>query len=380
VTLAVTTATWSCLPDIAVATVAPADANPPDGEPILQAVCGDGVVDLDAGEGCDPGEVQGATFGCSAPHDGGGCAIDCPEGGLVDPKTGHCYFVAPSERQQSTANDACRARGAHLVTFTSDEELATVSAWSGWPDAGGVWIGLSLDGAQRAYTQVVAMEPGVSDPPLGGGRCEGCFARAQNWPKTPFPPLALADGGTLRGSCVASLSDASATWFQSPCDTVVATLQTVCERESFGQTIHQCGTLWCFEARSTLGNKRYLYFPTAMTADDAKASCVSLGGRLAVWRSRQERDEIARELETRTPANIPLSVWIGLSNAGGVWTWDDGEVLEAHPVPWGAGEPVAVSDAARAVMRLSSGDYDTQLAHAAPAAGVYPFVCEIPPP
>jgi hypothetical protein len=332
-------------------------------------VCGDGVIDLDSGEECDPGD---AATGCTPT-----CVVDCPAGALVDPVAHHCYFPGPTVQKQDTANDYCRSHGGHLVTFTSEEELTLVAAWKGWPEDGGVWVGLALAGAAGAYTSSALAEPGWPAPPETV--CSGCYAHLDAGGDANFPAYVQADGGDLRGSCVIAAKAADQPWHEFPCDTIVPVVSSICEREPPGSLVRPCaGNVYCVDSPSTVGKKRYVYHYTPATGDDAKVDCQSLGGSLAILKSREERDQLGRELGSLATSDSPLSFWIGLSiSPDGVATWDDGAPITTYPLPWGDHEPAIIDGPGRAAMRLSLGKYDTQLAHVEAATEKLAYVCEL---
>jgi hypothetical protein len=88
-------AIMSCLPDISPAKPAGFDGGGEGGVVVVPpAQCGNGVIELDAGEQCDPGEA--GAIGCSS------CQIAC-EGGFVDDTSGHCYFALDASVQYTNA-------------------------------------------------------------------------------------------------------------------------------------------------------------------------------------------------------------------------------------------------------------------------------------
>jgi len=114
----------ACLPDLA-----PISTEPTSGEGSTPFVgCGDGVIATlddggDAGESCDPGkpnDLDAQSPGCRS------CQIVCEDGGVIDPRTGHCYFAAAASDSYQAAITSCKARGAHVVTFASKGEVALV--------------------------------------------------------------------------------------------------------------------------------------------------------------------------------------------------------------------------------------------------------------
>jgi hypothetical protein len=116
-----------------------------------------------------------------------------------------------------------------------------------------------------------------------------------------------------------------------------------------------------------------------------------LGGRLLVLESREEREQLWRELSRLTLSQPRL--WIGLSpvgvstvDAGGdggaaFWVWDDGtrtDAPDAHPLPWGIGEPAMTS---RALLTYETQrPIDNTLAETDDTAVALPYVCQIATP
>jgi hypothetical protein len=361
----------ACLPDISPAGIAAFQGGGDAAPPVEQSVCGDGVIDLDAGEQCDPGDGGGA--GCTP-----SCAVDCPDGSLVDTRTHHCYFTIAQTVRQDQADQGCRDNRAHLVTFTSEAEYGAVAAWGNWD--GGAWVGLVRGQSPQAYVPSAMDEPGWAVPPET--RCDGCYAHVDAG-ETFLPALRGADGGRIIGPCVIGATTAGTPWYQFPCDPLVKIFTTICEREPVGTHLSPCaGNVFCLSEPATLGAKRYIYVPTPGTAADAEADCQGLGGTLFVADTREERDQVAHDLAPFAQLG-PLGFWIGLSSQSpGRWIWDDGAPDDGSKRPsiWGDQEPVpsvAVQPvAARAFMKLSTA-YDTQLAHAAPGTQKMPYLCEI---
>jgi hypothetical protein len=127
----------------------------------------------------------------------------------------------------------------------------------------------------------------------------------------------------------------------------------------------------------TAGKKRYLFVANPMGAHEADAFCASRGGTLVVLESRDEREQLWRELAQL--GQVPVKVWIGLSaDDAGTWTWDDGTKVDAaYPPPWAVRQPLAAG--VQALMQNDpNGTVDDTLAMAATdPATTLPFVCEI---
>ncbi len=359
----------ACLPDL--------DTLPEgvdSGTPITTPIgphCGDGVINQTADgsyEQCDPGEA-GAP-GCSA-----NCTIACPNGAYFDAITSHCYFTAPTTFTLQGARDECAEAGAHVVTFVSDGEFEA-GVDLGSDAGGGFWIG--LEGSLSATNAYFAenQEPGWAVPP--STNCSGCYA------KTLFGGsdfYRLPDSGILPEYCVVGSSKISS-YIQLNCG-VDGSVGVVCEREPPGVRAAPCEEGICVTVSETLGKKRYIYNQQHVTADIAEQSCQFNSGRLVVFKTREEREELVREialfsLSAQTTTN---SFWIGLSrvdDASSSWTWDDGSAEVTYPSVWGNNAPEATGPS-RAYVEMSIGEgtpYDNQLAHADDPTALRPFVCE----
>src|SRR5207244_4703201 len=106
----------------------------PISAPVTSA-CGDGYIDPDAGETCDPGDAGTTSASCPL------CRMTCVNGAqssFLDPSSNHCYFIAGSFSKSIDASvETCEGAGAHLVRIVSDREMATVATTSGFSD---YWI------------------------------------------------------------------------------------------------------------------------------------------------------------------------------------------------------------------------------------------------
>jgi hypothetical protein len=360
-------------------------------------ICGDGYIDLEAGEQCDPPSGADAAPGvCTAT-----CKMQCP--GFVWSGNNHCYWAAPGSATSlnPAADNACNATSGsdHVVTFASEEEFQAVEANLRLQRTDPLlktdppyWVGLTTV-AQRSYVSIVNYEPGWD------GTCPGCYAHTLD-AKGALAKYAdpLTDGGLISASCVAASPDGlDPTWRERPCtlpaglpDTAFKT-RVVCEREPVGAQFTSCDAGICIDLVVTHGTKRYVLVTQPATADDAAQVCASLGGRLVVLGSRDEREQLWAQLSITSAQ--PLRVWIGLTQrdaglegdgAAPGWVWDDGIVADApdgHPPPWGDHLPVAVGTTSRAYLRAYKGEIDDTLArNDEPAADVQtmPFVCELP--
>ncbi len=355
----------SCLPDLVPATVSALETGPPSQPTSLPAVCGDGVVDLDAGEECDPGEA--GAFGCEA------CKVGCEDGGLRDDASSHCYFRLSDNPSYEQAVLACENAGAHLVTFVSEDEYQRVFAWRRSP----FWVGLKLDiaGGGLAY-EGLAREPGWSR------NCTGCYAHLDAG-ESQFPRIGGRDAGIGSLGCVGAAAS-NEPWYTVPCDLsrfLPAGLSVVCEREPRGFTAHPCIGGTCATARTT--GSRYLYIPIKVTAQEALDGCRAIGAKLVVFETREEREELAKELLSVLPQSPTPQMWVGLTRAtgsgidassSGNWAWANGAPMETYSLEWGDNEPKV---GGWAWMYLPASLYDTQLLHSDDGTSKLPYVCEL---
>jgi hypothetical protein len=365
----VLTAISACLPDLTP--IERSEASAVEG---LAAYCGDGLIETlddggDAGESCDPGKDAGDVPGCV--H----CQVVCPEG-AIDDAGGHCYFKAGPASSFDSAGRLCQAQRAHLVTLASQREASFARGVVG---DGGFWVGLAI--VVSDYKPPGIDEPGF--PHRGGESCPGCFGQGVD--DGGFPLHHSVTPGTTGLGCLASENDR---WFQVPCDGL--SFETLCEREAPGQRAQYCLGPFCTTLPATAGSKRYLINIEPATADFAIATCKQYAnGSLVTFATREEREQLAREIATLLPLNRDvrpdITVWIGLGRDAGTWTWDDGVDLAdgGRPLPWGGNEPAPPGAGAdRAYLRISD-DFDTQLSRNDLGPGpepIHPFVCERPAP
>jgi hypothetical protein len=359
-------AAGACIPDLPPDPPAPA-------APMQLGTCGDGYIDLAAGEECDPGVPDAASLGCSDR-----CKVMCS--GLKWSVNDHCYELmsATAGSLQGGASSRCAAfrGGGHVVTFASERELGAVSRYLTDADAGPYWVGLWQ--ASEKFNSVSAYEPGWSPT------CPGCYAHTLD-PKAALSrsPEAVADP-TATG-CVEALPDpATGSWVQYPC---VATdpLQVVCEHEPDGVHSTTCDAGTCIELVATYATKTYVYESLPLTWMDADSRCRSLGGTLVVLESRDEREQLWLELSRLK--DPPPRVWIGLAPAASSgepdaspFVWDDGtnaDAPDAHPSPWGIGQPARPAPAFLSHEPTpTQPPVDDTLAHTDPTIHALPYVCQ----
>jgi hypothetical protein len=366
-------AVWACLPDLSPL---------PPAAP--KAYCGDGVIDWlkegGIGEQCDPGEA--GARGCTSV-----CSVDCPSGGFLDPKTGHCYFLRDAKPSFKDAKSLCEAEGAHIVTFSSDLEYEALHDW--YVKATGVgdsyfWIGLEGDVSDRVYNSSNPDEPGFGVPARA---CPGCFGRLpQNSDYFSAPDGSPPD---RQLGCVAGVRvSKSLPWYQVLCannrignNPNPISGATVCEREPAGARARSCDGGQCIDLASTLSSKKYLFKSERAVASAAAAFCRTLPqGSLVMLDTREEREQLGREIGRLTPRDgqPPSTFWIGLSTTNGSdWQWDDGSAASSRPPVWGDKEPRSASGAARAYIQIFATSYDTTLAHVdADPNSTRPYVCQ----
>jgi hypothetical protein len=350
-------AAWACLPDLEISSPA--------------AVCGDGFIDPDAGEECDPGGLDGGDAGGAASACVG-CKVACTgTNELEDPATQHCYLQGTTAASDAGIGE-CEAWGGHLVRIVSENELALVANAA---VVAPFWIGIHRTASGMWRPLEETYEPGWA------ADCAGCFAQADD---DTIPDPTVADG-----TCVTSPKDLSQPWDESLCG---ALRQTICEREPVGSRARACGANVCLSVAATESSKRYVVIGSPVTnvgalgANDAVIACSAAGGRLVVLGSREEREQLGKELGAYfggTP-----SAWIGLSDTDGTWGWDGPDAGGMSPLPWGAGEPALITGDAgtvsvgRAFVALDVTQLDSELAHAANAAdgggAQHAALCEIP--
>jgi hypothetical protein len=343
------------------------DADAPDGgaEAGATAWCGDGIVEED--EQCDPGPIagEGGTQFCV------GCQVICPLG-FVWSRNNHCYMNEGVTGTFTGANNACVALNgyAHVVTFASDDEYQAVTGhFASENDAGPFWVGIGpAPNHLAAITSLIGPEPGWSS------QCSGCYARAadpsQALPRTP-------EAGLLQDCIRGDMDPNAATWWSYPCASALPLrLRVVCEREPEGVRSMPCEAGTCIDLLWTHGAKSYVYLATAMTADQAATACHSLGGMLVVLQSRDEREQLWRELSQLM--DPPMSIWVGLAAGDGGWFWDDttpSDQLDAYPPPWAVNQPLDAGTT-RAYLLADDQRLDNTLAHTE-AQQTLPAVCQL---
>ena len=355
----------ACISDL------PPDPPVPPPAPVNLGTCGDGYIDLAAGEECDPGAPDAASAGCS-----NRCKVTCS--GLKWVTNDHCYELmsASAGSLQGEASSRCAnfRGGGHVVTFASERELDAVSRYLIDADAGPYWVGLWE--APDRFNSVNAYEPGWS--PM----CPGCYAHTSD-PKAALPisPEAVAD--PTAAGCVQALPDfAKGSWVQYPCSGA-APLRVVCEHEPEGVHSTTCEAGTCITLVATYDTKTYVYESLPLAWTDAETHCHSLGGTLVVLASRDEREQLWLELSRLHAA--PARVWIGLAPAASpdrpdasIWIWDDGaDAPDAHPSPWGIGQPGRPAPAFL-LHAATQPPVDDTLAHTDPTVSALPYVCQVP--
>jgi Lectin C-type domain len=361
-----------CIPDL------PRDAP----AHVVEDLCGNGRIDLDAGEQCDPGSTAGPpeVTGCTA-----ACQMYCPRG-YVSAANHHCYELG--ENASTGDRDApriCSSQiGSHVATFASAAEFQEVAGWVDAVDGGAFWVGLQgLSLALRNYASANASSPEPGWSPT----CPGCYAHCVD-ASAPLPHLPDAPTGQP-DLCVVAYSDVAGhpTWYRSSCSLAPAVLHTVCEREPVGSLHSDCDAGVCIWLTETFRSKRYVYVSHPASSDAAAAACAGMGGRLVIFASRDEREQLWHELWL-LPAR-PARFWIGLAEVDGeagsaapetTWVWDDGmpsDSTGAYPSPWAEGEPANDADTERAFAGVNAGQVDDTLAFVNELQTSLPFVCQL---
>jgi hypothetical protein len=356
-------AAWACLPDLVIG-VAP-------------AVCGDGFIDPDAGEECDPGSALDAGSLSNACVS---CKVTCVVGGFStfeDPATQHCYFetgeTATALGTPDAATGECEAWGGHVVRFVSEAELALVAKNAATDP---FWVGIQRTAAGVWHPIETTVEPGWSN------ECVGCFAPSNVEGGIPEDPTALIPNG----ACV--MGYVAQTWVETQCSAKDPAFSrfTICEREPPGARTRTCGSNVCLSVAATVSTKRYVIVGNAadagLGANDAVFACSALGGHLAIFGSREEHEQLGREMGAYFPG--ASSAWIGLSDSNGNWAWDTPNAGGIAPLPWGVGEPSigAGVGSARAFILVQASALDSEMAHAGSTADAggerHAALCEFP--
>jgi hypothetical protein len=380
----------ACIPDLPPdGLAAAADGSTPDAIPDEGAAteggspdsasashCGNGMIELELNEQCDPGGALGdaGTAFCSP-----SCQMLCPDGGFLWSSNDHCYTLAGESPSLPEAGTLCSP--GHVVTFASDDEFEAVTGALGSSDDGGpysFWVGMRAHLlGDNHYDAVVVprYEPGWSPD------CSGCYARA------------TGDGGDFAhndagngGDCVRSRASPSVPYWEKSACLGAPKMRVICEHEPEEARLLPATTgLFYFDLVSTYGKKSYVYDDLMpVTEANAEATCVSHGGTLVILQSRDEREQLWKQLSQTSATRV----WIGLATSDAGWAWDDeaGADPDASPSAWAIGEPSPLGPAAdggsrRAYLALTDQHpVDTTLARTEPLGPPNPgVVCELPP-
>jgi hypothetical protein len=344
--------------------------------------CGDGYIDIEAGEQCDPGLGAGpSTVTECSPS----CRVQCPAG-HVGSGSNYCYELVGNTVSLDQARMRCDmlSREAKVVTFASEAEFSEVARWVHDIEAGPLWVGLQQ--GPVSHFPIPEFEPGWAPT------CSGCYAHtSEAGARLPLFIDAGADGGPPpTQACVVAFSDTSAypSWFQVACGQGAARVHAVCKRKPIGMHSKACEAGICIELVQTHATKRYVFQSSPVTADEAKRQCEVLGGKLAVLESREEREQLWHELSVLMLP--PARLWIGLAQSAGeagagdagvsTWVWDDGTPAEgpdAYASPWGDGQPTDAGSSPRAYLSYDPLALDNTLARNV-GRMPSPFVCQLP--
>jgi Lectin C-type domain len=361
---------FACIPDL------PALPPTPDAPAVLGPYCGDGIIQLDAGEHCDPGDAGVVPPpGCTP-----SCQIDCAGFVYLD----HCYYRGGDQGSLQNASIACGTDDGYVITVESQDEWAFVLDGSPFDPREPFWINLTGTDSTVGYTTFGE----VDKPGWRQGICSGCFAETVDG-AAPLPVLPGFPANTF--DCVVGDKADPDTWFSVPCflplpndaGPPIKPPHVLCERDpsgSYADPNCTSGGL-CFTLPATYPAKRYTYFPGAQTWDEAEGSCAKLGGALLVVQTRDEREELWEALLKVSP--VPQRIWLGLSldASANVWVWDDGVLADepdAYPEPWAVNRPIPQTRPGASTHAFDldqQSAVDTQLANNG-QLGTAAFVCE----
>ena len=354
----------ACLPDLVLGSPDAGEAGPS---------CGDGVVELDRGEQCDPG--AGGAVGCSA-----SCTIDC-DGGAIDDASGHCYFWTANVDSTYLAGKQCESANGHIVSFVDPAEIGfvltqTKNLLNAPPGAS--WLSLSQlpfpsEAGAVVYTSNL-------EAPGWAYTCTGCFAYVEAGAQDIQRP----QSGNAQ-PCVDWRRTAGLPWVQASCSLGVDDAgnlnktSALCEREPPGAFAAPCPSSdagdVCVAVPRTFGKKRYVLGP-ARAFDVARTECAARGGVLAHFESSAEREQVVAAV---APLLVTSDLWIGLAfdADAGAWKWDDGAPApQQFPTPWADLEPSA--NAGAASIHIDSTRFDTHLARAqSDTSQTFQYLCQL---
>ena len=223
---------------------------------------------------------------------------------------GHYYWMFSTNVSWETAKAHCESLGGHLVTITSAEEQAAISAWNCGDMS--LWIGASCDGDYNwswvtgeswDYTNWLEGEP--------SGGSEWCGAV---WPHTWND---MESGNLMEQSgFICEWEDETA---------VPEELPTPDSEEEEPEPDVE------FVNGLSFNGHYYWIFETGLSWDEAQAYCESLGGHLATITSAEEQQMLAG-------MNVyDWNLWIGGYQNGESWEWITGESWDYSN--WMEGEP-----------------------------------------
>ncbi len=344
----------SCLPELTLEHIGP--------------VCGNGLIEYDAGEECEPN-------GSTNDHACVDCKVVCS--GYKSPTSLHCYYV-PSQRANTVlaAQGACRG-GSELIHLGSG------------PEHNALVENLIVDGGSLGPFYVALQEvtgeklqprwePLVAGVPGWGPGCPACYAGGLLLMK------GRTDGGTA-GECGCSTQCAAASGV-GPIVPIGCrldagqNLRVVCERTPPGRHAAECDAGTCIVIASTHDHKRYTLVRRDVTGADAVAACGAIGASLATFKTHGEREEIAQAITEL--GSDTFKFWIGLEKRGSGWFWQDGVAesdFDAHvPVFASTVEMNDAKEGDRALITVTTGQplLDNGLAHPHAPNEVAGVLCE----
>ncbi len=355
--------------------------------------CGNGLIEYDVGEECEP---NGSAIGCSSD-----CKVTCE--GYKDEASLHCYYLSPQRaRTVFSARGVCK--DSNLVHLGSQDEHDVVMRNLRTVADGGVipafYVALQ-EQASGVKTTAARWEPLVAGVAGWSMTCPGCYEGVVTLASAQ--PDA-GDGGCACENALQCASSSSGGGIAPVGCVAEKSMTVVCERNPSGTHITQCkdagGT--CIALASTHAKKRYVLVPQQVSPGAVKETCSQLGGTPAIFDTTLEREEIAEAVSEL--GGSAYSFWIGLTMIGAGenkhWIWADGMVgrdpNRPDGVDGGASRPSVFADGVearsategmRALITVTTGQplIDNGLAHAQPAsvAGEPPVekasvLCQIP--
>ena len=340
----------SCLPELSLDHIGP--------------VCGNGLIEYDAGEEC---ESNGSPTGCTD------CKVTCD--GYKDDASLHCYYVAPQRaRTVFSAHGTCQNSGGLVHVSSLEEHKAIVDNLKAPLDAGAFspfFVALQQASGEKIQTR---WEPLVAGVAGWSPTCPACYAG------TPARLIAeqpdAGDGGCGCASTLQCVAASAANQIVPIGCVTDRALGVVCERNPTGKHTTLCPDAGgaCISLASTHHEKRYVLVSQEVKAGEVADTCKRIGATPAVFHTALEREEIAEAVSELGASTFKF--WIGLSKVDGSWTWADGvsatnaEKAGRPSVFADSAEVLEATDGMRALITVTTGQplLDNGLAHVQPAS------------